>query len=36
MNPSVKEIFKGDLLTTFNEYSDDVCNSETREGIRFR
>jgi|TARA_Y100000389_G_scaffold185269_1_gene204522 hypothetical protein len=33
MNPSVKEIFKDSLLTTFNDYSDDVCNSEEREEL---
>ena len=33
MNPSVREIFKGDLLKTFNEYSDDVCNYEEREEL---
>ena len=33
MNPSVKEVFKSQLLTTFNEYSDDVCNSEEREEL---
>jgi len=33
MNPSVKEVFKSQLLTTFNHYSDDVCNSEEREEL---
>ena len=33
MKLSVKQIFKDQLLTTFNEYSDDVCNSEEREEL---
>ena len=33
MNPSIKETLKDQLLTTFNEYSDDVCNSEEREEL---
>ena len=33
MNPSATEMFKDYLLTTFNEYSDDVCNSEEREEL---